>query len=69
MMTCILLSNVPDDESCVPVDPSEEPFEDSSGARTPPTPPVDDAPSNFRKRAMAQLQPVSLPDVVKSLAG
>ena len=51
------------------MDPSEEPFEEPSGARTPPTPPAGGSTSQSRQRVMAQLRPVSMADTVKSMAG
>ena len=38
-------------------------------ARTPPTPPVQHEPSGSRQRAMAQLRPVSIPNIVCDTAG
>ena len=52
----MFLSVVPDED---PMDPSEDPAKEPSGARTPPTPPAGGAPSQSRQRAMAQLRPVS----------
>ncbi len=60
---------MPDVEDCHPVDPSEYPFEEPAGSCTPPTLLVVHSPSHSRQCAMAQLRPVSVPDVVKNLAG
>jgi hypothetical protein len=59
---------VPDDEFCDPLS-----LDDPPGARTPPTPPVVPSPSPspapMRQRAMAHLRPVSIPDIVRTMAG
>jgi hypothetical protein len=66
---------VPDDDHVPGSQESyEEPRDDPSGTRTPPTPAV--SPSHvppppappLRKRAMAQLRPVSIPAVIKDMA-
>ena len=59
---------VPDDEFCDPLS-----LDDPPGARAPPTPPVVPSPSPspapMRQRAMAHLRPVSIPDIVRTMAG
>ena len=59
------LAVVPDDDPL--------PLEDPAGVRTPPTPPVvpthSPSPPPLRQRAMAQLRPVSIPDLVSNMAG
>ena len=64
---------VPDDD--LVEEPFEEPCNEPSGTRTPPTPdvspslaPPPPAPP-LRHRAMAQLRPVSVPAVIKDMAG
>ena len=64
---------VPDDD--LVEEPFEEPCDEPSGTRTPPTPevspshaPLPPAPP-LRQRAMAQLLPVSVPAVIKDMAG
>ena len=67
--TYIFVTVVPDDDLV------EEPCDEPSGTRTPPTPEV--SPSHappppappLRQRAMAQLLPVSVPAVIKDMAG
>jgi hypothetical protein len=66
-----------DDDQVLPgsQEPFEEPSDYPSGTRTPPTP--DDSLSNappppappLRQGAMAQLRPVSIPAVIKDMAG
>ena len=64
---------VPDDD--LVEEPFEEPCDEPSGTRTPPTPEV--SPSRappppappLCQRAMAQLLPVSVPAVIKDMAG
>ena len=64
---------VPDDD--LVEEPFKEPCDEPSGTRTPPTPDV--SPSRappppappLRQRAMAQLLPVSVPAVIKDMAG
>ena len=57
-----------DDDICHPLQDDEP-----SGAMTPPTPPVEDSPSPsprpHRQRSVAQLRPVSIPDIVMNMAG
>jgi hypothetical protein len=59
---------VPDDESFTPHHDDEP-----AGARTPPTPAVEDSPPPsprpLRQRSMARLRPVSIPDMVRDIAG
>ena len=70
---CIFITVVPDD--AVDEEPFEEHCDEPSGTRTPPTPDV--SPSHvppppvppLRQRAMAQLRPVSVPAVIKDMAG
>ena len=64
---------VPDDN--LVEEPFEEPCDEPSGTRTPPTPevsppraPPPSAPP-WRQRAIAQLLPVSVPAVIKDMAG
>ena len=67
--TYIFVTVVPDDDLV------EEPCDEPLGTRTPPTPEV--SPSHappppappLRQRAMAQLLPVSVPAVIKDMAG
>ena len=67
---CISVTVVPDDD--LVEEPFEEPSDELSGTRTPPTPDV--SPSHgppptappLRQRAMAQLRPVSVPAVMIS---
>ncbi len=40
-----------------------------AGMRTPPTPPPPGSPIPARVRAVAQLRPVSIPDIVRDIAG
>ena len=73
MYDCISFTVVPDDD---PVEePFDEPCNEHSGTRTPPTPdispthaPLPPAPP-LRQRAVAQLRPVSVPAVIKDMAG
>jgi hypothetical protein len=73
----IFVTTVVTDDDNVPVsqEPYEEPRDDPSGTRTPPTPDVSrshDPPPPLpplRQRAMAQLRPVSIPAVIKDMAG
>jgi hypothetical protein len=64
----VALSVVPDDEFCDPFD-----LDDPPGSRTPPTTPVvaspSPSPAPMRHRAMAQLRPVSIQDIVGNMAG
>ena len=57
-----------DDETCDHLHDNDPP-----GTRTPPTPPVHDPPSPsprvHRQRSMAQLRPVSIPEIVMNMAG
>ena len=70
---CISITVVPDDD--IVEEPFDEPLDEPSGTRTPPTPDV--SPSHappppappLRQRAMAQLRPVSVPAVIKDVAG
>ena len=41
----------------------------TAGMRTPPTPPPPGSPIPARVRAVAQLRPVSIPDIVRDIAG
>ncbi len=62
------LAVVPDDEFCDPLS-----LDDPPGACTTPTPPVVPSPSPspapMRQRAMEHLRPVSIPDIVRTMAG
>ncbi len=64
--TCIAV--MPDDESFTPHHDDEP-----AGARTPPTPAVEDSPPPsprpLRQRSMARRRPVSIPGMVRDLAG
>ncbi len=61
---------IPNGDFCEPWDPSEDTFQESSGTSTPQTPPFIPSPAPpLRRRAMAQLRPMSLPDVVQSMVG
>ncbi len=61
---------VPYDEFCNPLA-----LDDPPGARTPPTPPVasvlspSPSPAPMRQRAMEHLRRVSIPDIVRNMAG
>jgi hypothetical protein len=59
---------VSDDESLIPHHDDEP-----AGARTPPTPAVEDSPPPSprpqRQRLMARLRPISIPDMVSDFAG
>ena len=48
-----------------PVDREDMP----DGSRTPPTPPSQSPPPTSRVRAVAHLRPVSIPDIVRDMAG
>ena len=69
----MFVTAVPDDD--LVEEPFEEPCDEPSGTCTPPTPEV--SPSRalpppaplLRQRAMAQLLPVSVPAVIKDMAG
>ncbi len=64
---------VPDDDGQRSADEDHQP----SRSQTPPTPPVQAEPSRspppshrpMRQRAMAQLRPVSIPEIVRDMAG
>lgn len=72
---CISVTVVQDDD--LVEEPFEEPSDEPSGTRTPPTPVVSPSPAPappppappLRQRAMAQLRPVSVPAVIKDMAG
>ena len=73
--SCVIVAVVSDDEFPDPLD-----LYDPAGSRTPPTPPVEACdshsglppspiPAPMRQRAMAQLRPVSIPEIVCNMAG
>ncbi len=72
---CISVTVVQDDD--LVEESFEEPSDEPSGTRTPPTPVVSPSPAPappspappLRQRAMAQLRPVSVPAVIKDMAG
>ena len=62
----VLATVVPDDDGQRGHDEEVRP----SRSQTPPTPPVQAGPSRpMRQRAMAQLRPVSIPEIVRDMAG
>ena len=67
--SCLLfLSTVLSDEDTGPPNQDDE-QDPPAGMRTPPTPPPPSSPIPARVRAIAQLRPVSIPDIVRDIAG
>ena len=67
--SCLLfLSTVLSDEDTGPPNHDDE-QDPPAGMRTPPTPPPPSSPIPGRVRAIAQLRPVSIPDIVRDIAG
>ena len=67
--SCLLfLSTVLSDEDTGPPNQDDE-QDPPAGMRTPPTPPPPSSPIPGRVRAIAQLRPVSIPDIVRDIAG
>jgi hypothetical protein len=67
----IFVTTVVTDDDNVPVsqEPYEEPTDDPSGTSTPDVSRSHDPPPPVLQRAMAQLRPVSIPAVIKDIAG
>ncbi len=67
--SCLLfLSTVLSDDDMCPHNQDDE-QDPPAGMRTPPPPPPPGSPIPARGRAVAQLRPVSIPDLVRDVAG
>ena len=64
----LFLSTVLSDEDTGPPNHDDE-QDPPAGMRTPPTPPPPSSPIPGRVHAIAQLRPVSIPDIVRDIAG
>ena len=64
----LFLSTVLSDDDMCPHNQDDE-QDQPAGMRTPPTPPPPGSPIPARVRAVAQLRPVSIPDIVRDIAG
>ena len=62
------MSTVLSDDDMCPHNQDDE-QDPPAGMRTPPTPPPPGSPIPARVRAVAQLRPVSIPDIVRDVAG